>query len=146
MARSKITSASKDLITDNGAVLVSVIQGEQIHLELTFNWLVNLTGYQINIVVQEGQNDGFGSIPKFIQPLGVTTVLDFLNPDTTDNKITVVIPKDLGGDWAVQPKPDAAVYGFIEVSIKDPGINTQQQIWKPFRGMVEIKYSPTKGY
>jgi hypothetical protein len=146
MARSKITSASKDLITDNGAVLVSVIQGEQIHLELTFNWLTNLTGYDIDVVVQEGLNDGNGSVPKLIQPDGETTELVYLNPEPTDNKITVVIPKDLGENWVVQPKPDAAVYGFIEVSIKDPGEADQQQIWKPFRGMVELKYSPTKGY
>lgn len=146
MARSRLTSTSNDLITDNGSVLISVIQGEQIHLELTLNWLTNLTGYDIDIIVQEGENDGQGSIPKIVQPSGQTTVLSYLNPNTTDNKITVVIPKTLGDDWATQPKPEAPVYGFIELSVKDTGIDLQQQIWKPFRGLVEIRYSPTKGY
>jgi hypothetical protein len=146
MARSKITSSSKDLISDNGAVLVSIIQGEQLHLELKLNWLVNLTGYDIDAIVQEALNDGKGSTPKDIQPNGVTTVLPLLNPDETDNKITLVIPKTLSLDWTVQPKPDQPVYGFIEVSVKDTGADDQQQIWKPFRGMVEVRYSPTKGY
>lgn len=47
MARSKITSASKDLITDDGSVLVSVIKGEQIHLNITLAWLTNIADYTI---------------------------------------------------------------------------------------------------
>jgi len=144
MARSKITSASKDLIKDNGAVLVSVIQGEQIHLELTLNWLINLQGYNIIAKVQEALNDGQGSYPQEIKTGGVVTTLPLLNPLTTDNKITVVIPKELSTNWSVQPKPDKPVYGFIELKVEDTGFNAEKQIWKPFRGMVEIRYSPTE--
>jgi hypothetical protein len=125
MARSKITSASKDLIDDNGAVLISVIKGEQIHIELTLSWLTNLQGYTIIAKVQEGQNNSLGTIPTAIQPSGVVTTLPLLNPLTTDNKI----------------KP---VYGFIDLEVADTGTGNNQQIWKPFRGLVEIRYSPTE--
>jgi len=144
MARSKITSASKDLIKDNGAVLVSVIKGEQIHLELTLNWLVNLSGYTITAKVQEALNDGKGTYPEEIKTLGEVTELPLLNPITTDNKVTLVLPKTLGQNWAPQPKPDKPVYGFIELKVEDTGTNNNQQIWKPFRGMVELRYSPTE--
>ena len=64
MARSKITSASKDLISDDGAVLVSVIKGEQIHLNLTLSWLTNISNYEIFSKVVEANNDGAGTIPE----------------------------------------------------------------------------------
>jgi hypothetical protein len=146
MARSKITSASKDLIKDNGAVLISIIQEEQIHLELTLNWLVNLAGYTVTAIVQEGLNDGKGSYPSAVQSNGIIDELPLLDPITTNNKITLVLPKSLSLNWTIQPTPENPVYGFIEVSIKDSGNNAAQQIWKPFRGLVEVKYSPTKGF
>jgi hypothetical protein len=145
MARSKITSASKDLIKDNGSVLVSIIQGEQLQLELTLNWLINLTGYEISAVITEALNDGKGNVPLDVLTSGVVTTLPLLNPVTTDNKITLVIPKDLSDEWAVQPTPDRPSYGFIDVVIKDTGLGNEQQIWKPFRGLVEVRYSPTQG-
>jgi len=144
MARSKITSSSKDLIDDNGAVLISVIRGEQIHIELTLSWLTNLQGYTILAKVQEGQNNVLGTIPTAIQPSGVVTTLPLLNPLITDNKITLVIPQTLGTGWAIAPSPDKPVYGFIELEVADTGVGNQQQIWKPFRGLVEIRYSPTE--
>lgn len=144
MARSKITSSSKDLIDDNGAVLISVIRGEQIHIELTLSWLTNLQGYTILAKVQEGQNNGLGTVPTTIQPSGVVTILPLLNPLITDNKITLVIPQTLGTGWNVAPSPDKPVYGFIELEVADTGVGNQQQIWKPFRGLVEIRYSPTE--
>jgi hypothetical protein len=144
MARSKITSASKDLIRDNGAVLVSIIQGEQIHLELTLNWLVNLSGYTITAKVQEGSNDGSGKYPSEVRPGGSVDTLPLLNPDVNDNKITLVIPKTLSLNWFVQPSPDKPVYGFIELKVEDTGAEDQKQIWKPFRGLVEVRYSPTE--
>lgn len=51
MARSKINSASKDLITDDGSVLVSVVEGEQIHMDVTLNWLTNLTGRKLVMIL-----------------------------------------------------------------------------------------------
>ena len=144
MARSKITSSSKDIIKDNGAVLVSVIKGEQIHLELTLSWLTNLSGYTIVAKVQEGANDGEGTIPTDIESGGVVTELPILNPETTDNIITLVIPQDLSDSWSTQPKPDKPSYGFIELEVADTGTGDEQQIWKPFRGLVEVRYSPTE--
>lgn len=144
MARSRLTDASEDLITDSGAVLVSVIQGEQIHLELTLSWVTNLQGYNIVAKVQEALNDGQGTIPQDIKPGGVVMTLPLLNPLTTDNIVTLVVPKDLADNWTEQPKPDRPVYGFIELKVEDTGTGSQQQIWKPFRGLVEVRYSPTE--
>lgn len=145
MSRSKITSASKDLITDDGAVLVSIIKGEQIHLELTLNWLTNLNGYTIEVKVQEAANDGSGRIPTSVQPNGVVTNLPIIDSGTTtDNIIKVVVPKTLIEEYNVQPTPDKPVYGFIELEVADTGLGINQQIWKPFRGLVEVRYSPTE--
>lgn len=144
MARSRLTDASEDLITDSGAVLVSVIQGEQIHLELTLSWVENLQGYNIVAKVQEALNDGQGTIPQDIKPGGIVSVLPLLNPLTTDNLVTLVVPKDLADLWETQPAPDKPVYGFIELKVEDTGVGSQQQIWKPFRGLVEVRYSPTE--
>jgi hypothetical protein len=144
MARSKITSASKDLIKDNGSVLISIIQGEQIHLELTLNWLVNLNGYTIESKVQEALNDGLGNVPTQVKPNGIVDELPLLNPVLTDNKITLVVPKTLSFNWSIQPSPDKPVYGFIELKVADTGVASEQQIWKPFRGLVEVRYSPTE--
>jgi hypothetical protein len=144
MARSRLTDASEDLINDSGSVLVSVIQGEQIHLELTLSWVTNLEGYNIIAKVQEAVNDGQGTVSPDVKPDGVIDTLPLLNPLTTDNKVTLVVPKTLSKDWSVQPKPDRPVYGFIELKVEDTGTGSQQQIWKPFRGLVEVRYSPTE--
>jgi hypothetical protein len=144
MARSRLTDASEDLIKDSGSILLSVIQGEQIHLELTLSWLVNLSGYQFIAKVQEAINDGEGTVSPDVKPGGITDTLPVLNPLTTDNIVTLVVPKTLSKNWSVQPKPDRPVYGFIELSVEDTGIGNEQQIWKPFRGLIEVRYSPTE--
>jgi len=144
MARSKITSASQDLISDNGAVLASIVDGEQIHLDVTLNWLTNLSSYTLKVTVIEGLNAGDGKMPTAVQPSGVVTQLPLLDELTTDNTFKIVFPEELITDWTTQPTPDKPVYGFIELEVRDPGVGDQQQIWKPFRGLVEVLYSPTE--
>lgn len=144
MARSKITSASKDLISDDGAVLVSVIKGEQIHLNLTLAWLTNISGYELFSKVVEANNDGSGSIPTTIRPGGVVVNIPLLDTSDTNNQFIMVIPENLIAGWTVQPSPDKPVYGFIDLEIRDTGVGTRQQVWKPFRGLVEVRYSPTE--
>lgn len=56
----------------------------------------------------------------------------------------MVIPKTLGFNWLHQPQPDKPTYGFIDIEIQDSGVGDAQQIWKPFRGLIEIRYSPTE--
>jgi len=144
MARSKITSASKDLISDDGAVLVSVIKGEQIHLNLTLAWLTNIADYEIFSKVVEANNDGSGAIPTTIRPGGVIVTIPLLDTSDTNNQFIMVIPENLITGWTVQPSPDKPVYGFIDLEIRDTGIGSRKQVWKPFRGLVEVRYSPTE--
>lgn len=145
MARSRITSTSKDIITDDGAVLISVIQGEQIRLELTLNWLTNLTDFDIAVKVVEADMTELNrrGRPIQVQTGGVTTSLTVVDPETTDNKFQVVIPKTLSDAWTTQPTPDSPVYGFFGFRIADPGVGDEQQVFKFMRGLVEVLYSPS---
>jgi hypothetical protein len=142
MARSKIASTSKDVITDDGSVLISVAKGEQLHIDIQFNWLTNLTGYTITAKVIEGVNVS-GAVPTAIKVGGVTTDLVVIDPVVTDNMIILVIPQTLVSSYAPQPTPTASVFAFVDLEIADAGIGPAQQIWKPMRGLVEISYSPT---
>ena len=144
MSRSKITSSSKDLIVDDGSVLVSIIKGEQIQLNLTLSWLTNISDYIIFSKVVEAENDGSGTIPTSIRSNGVVTELPILDKEDSDNSFILVIPQTLGSTWTIQPAPDKPVYGFIDLEVQDTGFGDRQQIWKPFRGLIEIRYSPTE--
>jgi len=144
MARSKITSSSKDLISDDGAVLVSVIQGEQIHLNLTLNWLTNISNYTLVCKVVEGDNDGLGTKPEAVANTPVISLLPILDNTDEDNQLLIVIPETLSIDWAVQPTPNKPTYGYIDLEVRDSGVGDRQQVWKPFRGLIEVRYSPTE--
>lgn len=145
MPRSKITSGSKDLITDDGAVLVSVVEGEQTRLDMVVGWLTNLSGYTITAKVVEGNNvQGSGNKPTDPQPAGAVITLPIIDSDATDNQFDIVIPSDIISTWATTPEPDQPIYGFIGLEIADTGTGNAQQIWKPMRGLLEVRYSPTE--
>ena len=146
MARSKINSKSKDLITDNGAVLVSVIEGEQIHMDITLNWITNLSSHTLVAKVVEADMTGAldaNGLPTVVKSGGVITTLPIIDADTTDNSFKIVIPDDLSTSWATQPSPTKPAYGWIGLEVADDGVGDNQQIWKPFRGLVEVLYSPS---
>ena len=145
MPRSKITSGSKDLITDDGAVLVSVVEGEQTRLDMVVGWLTNLSGYTITAKVVEGNNvQGSGNKPTDPQPAGAVITLPIIDDDATDNQFDIVIPSTIIDTWATTPEPDQPIYGFIGLEIADTGTGNAQQIWKPMRGLLEVRYSPTE--
>jgi hypothetical protein len=146
MARSKINSASKDLIEDNGAVLISVVEGEQIHMDMTLNWLTSLSGYTVTAKVVEADMSGVasGSYPTVVKSGGQVTTLDLIDAVNTDNTFKIVIPENLIDSWATQPTPQSPTYGWIGVEVRDGGVGSAQQIWKPFRGLVEVLYSPSE--
>jgi len=147
MARSKINSRSKDLIKDNGAVLVSIVEGEQIQLDITLGWLTNLTSYTLTAKVVEADmlgtldTDGY---PVDIKSSGVVTTLPIIDADVTDNTFKIVIPEDLIDSWTTQPSPNSPSYGWIGLEVRDIGAGDSQQVWKPFRGLVEVVYSPSE--
>lgn len=144
MSRSKITSPSKDLVTDTGSVLFSMVEGEQFHFSLTLQWLTNISQYTITAKVVEANNDGLGTIPSEVATTPTITTLPTLETSDSDNVFKLVIPSDLIANWAVRPKPNASVYGFMDLEIKDTGTEHEQQIWKPVRGLIEVLYSPTE--
>jgi hypothetical protein len=147
MARSRINSRGKDLIKDNGAVLLSVVEGEQIQMDLTLNWLTNLTGYTITAKVVEANmtqaldEDGYPSLNK---ANGQVTTLTIIDATVSDNTFKIVIPEALIENWTTQPLPEKPTYGWIGVEVRDTGAGNEQLIWKPFRGLVEVLYSPSE--
>lgn len=146
MARSRINSRSKDLITDDGAVLISIVEGEQKHMDITLNWLTNLSGYTITAKVVEADMTGNTSegYPKEVKSGGTVTTLDIIDNVVTDNTFKIVIPENLIDLWTTQPSPDSPTYGWIGLEVRDTGAGNAQQIWKPFRGLVEVLYSPSE--
>ena len=77
MARSQVTDISQDLQSDDGAVLWSLIQGEQLEFGVTLNFLTNVSlGYTYEAVVVEAANEfDDATIPNTARPGGVDTTL-----------------------------------------------------------------------
>jgi hypothetical protein len=145
MPRSKITSKSQDLITDDGSIIASIVHGEQTRINITASWLTNLAGYTITAKVVEGDNvQDSGLIPETARETPVVTTLPILDTTPTDNIFDIVIPQDLVDTWNTFPAPDKPIYGFIDLEIADTGVGNNQQIWKPMRGLIEVRYSPTE--
>ena len=145
MPRSKITSKSQDLITDDGSIIASIVHGEQTRINITASWLTNLAGYTITAKVVEGDNvQDSGLIPGTARETPVVTTLPILDTTPTDNIFDIVIPQDLVNTWNTFPAPDKPIYGFIDLEIADTGVGNNQQIWKPMRGLIEVRYSPTE--
>ena len=148
MARSKINSRSKDLIDDNGSVLVSIVEGEQIHVNITLNWITNLAGYTLTAKIVEADSSNLNhsqdELPTTEQAGGEVTTLDIIDSDPTDNNFQIVIPENLVDSWVTQPEPTKPAYGWIGLEVRDSGVGSAQQIWKPMRGLVEVLYSPSE--
>lgn len=145
MPRTNITSKSTDLLTDDGSIIASVVKGEQIRIALTAAWLTNLTGYTILAKVVEGDNvQDSGAVPATARVTPVVTTLPIIDTTVSDNQFEIVIPATLCNTWNTFPSPDKPIYGFIDVEIADTGSGNLQQIWKPLRGIVEVRYSPTE--
>jgi len=148
MARTKINSKSKDLISDNGSVLVSMVEGEQIHMGITLNWLTNLSDYTLTAKIVEADSSSLDytkeELPTLEQSGGEVTTLTILDSDPTDNQFNIVLPEGLIDNWVTQPTPEKPTYGWIGLEVRDSGTGSAQQVWKPMRGLVEVLYSPSE--
>jgi hypothetical protein len=144
MGRSRITSPSKDSVTDNGTALISIVDGEQIQITITLNWMTSLVGATVFAKVVEGNNDGAGTVPLTAQVGGIVTTLPIIDSNTADNTFILVLPETLIDGWSVQPNADSPVYGFIGLEVDDGGVGDARQVWKPMRGLVEVLYSPSE--
>jgi hypothetical protein len=148
MARTRINSKSKDMISDNGSVLVSLIHGEQVRMTITCSWLTNMSGYTITAKVVEADsrtlNHTLNELPKQALIGGQVVALPIVDSDNTDNVFEIVFPETLINNFATMPTPEAPTYAWIGLEIQDTGTGNEKQVWKPLRGLVEILYSPSE--
>lgn len=160
MARSGITSTTKNLVDDDGAVMIPLVKGEQLSFDVQLEWLTDLTGYNIHARMVEGLNDGEGTIPSLPKPGGQKRLLSkanglIIDDVTTDNTFKFVLPWDTYVGLAPQPAPRAPVYLFFELEVGSVGTGddtapigdsapTGSLVWKPIRGLIELMYSPTE--
>jgi hypothetical protein len=79
MARSRISGREIDLQKDNGSVLWSFIQGEQLAYQIAFDWIDNMNGMTVEAVVVEAKNTP-GEIPSEVLPSGKQDKLTVYQP------------------------------------------------------------------
>lgn len=146
MARSDITGKTIDVISDDGSLLISVAQGEQLRFPVTLGWLTDLTGYTLTVKVVEAANvaGDLTTAPNEEQAAGQVTTLPIIDATVSDNQFEFVVTGDLADAWAVQPAPDDPVYGYFALSVADTGVGDAQQVFVPLRGLVEVRYNPTE--
>ena len=144
MPRSPIRAKTIDAITDDGAILFSVVDGEQIQITITLDWITDLTGYTITAKIAEALNVvGDGEVLPLEEDTSlVITTLPIIDDTVTDGVFKVVITEGFHSTWDVQPAPDDPVYGFFALSIEDSGVGSAQQKFVPIRGLVEVRYNP----
>lgn len=143
MPRSPIRSRGQDIISDNGAVLISLAKGEQIQKSFTCDWLTDLSGFTIEASVVEGANlPGDGTEVPLTEKASTPDVTELSVIKIVGNTFTLIFPEDLADAWGQDPSPDDPVYGFFAISIADTGIGQLQQIRVPVRGLIEIVYNP----
>ena len=75
MTRSTITDRTIDLNTDAGAVLWSIVQGEQREFPLTISSLTDISGYTFKAIVIEALNTATTFTPSAIKAGGATEEL-----------------------------------------------------------------------
>jgi len=85
----------------------------------------------------------------YIAMSGYLTLQSIPGTDTSwtvymPNVVYVRFDKSLSTTWSVQPTAGANVYGFIELSVKEPFGSRFERVWKPLRGMISFAYSPTQ--
>lgn len=159
MARSDLLSGGVKIGNDDGSVLISVIKGEQLHLEITLDWLTSLDTYDIHVRLMECLSEDGKALPE-LKVGGVSRLLTIANgyiidADPTDNKFVMVLPYDLAAGMSPQPTPANPVFMFIDMEVGSAGTGDAtnpvgqsatptSQIWKPFRGLVQIDFSTTE--
>lgn len=146
MTRGLIRAQDTSVVTDNGSLNISVIEGEQLHLDFTLGWIADLTGHTITAKAVESLNvDGDARVVPTEEAATPQIVsLPIIDTVTTDNIFTLVIPDDLTASWDVSPAPDDPVFAYFAVQIADAGVGDAQQVWVPVRGVIEVLYNPVR--
>lgn len=62
------------------------------------------------------------------------------------NQVYLQFPETitLSPAWSVLPTIKSAVYGYFELSVREPTGGVFRRTWKPMRGLVKYEYSPTQ--
>jgi hypothetical protein len=87
MSRSSLTETTEDINSDSGAVLLSLVIGEQLEFPVTLDFVSTLTlAYQYEAVVVEADNiAGQLTKPTSIKPGGIQTTLSVRIPTNRGN-------------------------------------------------------------
>ena len=64
-----------------------------------------------------------------------------LDTGFTSNSFTIIWDDAIGTGWQQAPRPDRPSYAFFELEVRDTGAGDKQQIYKPLRGLIEVRYS-----
>lgn len=128
MPRAAITSRRIDLNTDNGAVLWSIIQGEQFEVLLTLKYLTDITGMAFRAALAEGLNlvstDDETTPPTTVRPGGVYNELSLRVPSLAPwSSLSSYVAGDLVLD---NGKP----FECIEAVVGQP--TTDTSFWVPY--------------
>lgn len=144
MTRGLIRASDTTVVTDNGSLIISVVDGEQLHFGITLKWLTDLSTYTLEAKAVEGRNEAGDarSIPMSEADTPQIVTLPIVDDTPTDNMFDLVIPKDIAANFDVDPTPDDPVYAYFAISVADGGTGTAQKIWVPVRGVIEIVYNP----
>lgn len=107
MSRARLTQTPIDLVTDSGAVLLSIVKGEQLELPITLNFLADTSlkvsnNYIYEAVIVEANN-----------VIGQTATPTELMPSAVKTTLTVRLPTYVG-TWS-----SASAYNKDEVILYD---------------------------
>lgn len=142
MPRSNIRAKTIDVIGDDGSLIISMAQGEQLAFDVTCDWIADMENYTATFSVIEGDNvaGDLDEVPFDIR--SGATAEDMTISSAVGNSLTVTILKTLGSTWTVKPTPDDPVYGFFALQLEDPGAGAAQRVYVPIRGVIELRYNP----
>jgi len=144
MTRGLIRSSDTSVVTDNGSLIISVAEGEQLHFGITLSWISDLSSYVLTAKAVESKNETGDArdIPMSEADTPQSVDLPIIDNTATDNAFTLVIPKDITANFDVSPAPDDPVFAYFALSVADSGTGDDQKIWVPVRGVIEIVYNP----
>lgn len=142
MPRSNIRAKTIDVIGDDGSLIISIAQGEQLAFQVTCDWITDMENYTATFSVIEGDNvaGDLDEVPFDIR--SGATAEDMTVSAQSGNSLTVTILKTLGAAWTVKPTPDDPAYGFFALQLEDNGAGAAQRVYVPIRGVIELRYNP----
>lgn len=143
MARSSLLNPSEDLLSDSGAVLWSIIRGEQLEYPVTLSFLVNAIGYEYEAVVMEADT----TVDPPIVKVGST-------PTTLTTRVPTVSVWSAGGAFSIQQvvsyngKHYLRLYGIAVIDATPPDASpawqetTINKVYLQFPSTLGAAWSP----